>query len=134
MTRPNENLFGSVLIAGFVLAAIGLAYQPQTGQTVPQRMPSLAYGTADSNGRIVAVTGVDLTGSSILYVIDTETLQLAVYQANGGSASTQNVKLVGARRIALDLQLYGFKDESEHSYEQLEKKFIESGILESSGK
>ena len=131
MTRPSDNLFGSVLIAGFVLAAIGLAYQPQTTQTAPQRIPSMAYGTADSNGRIVAVTGVDLTGSSILYVIDTETLQLAVYQANGGSASTQNVKLVGARRIALDLQLYGFKDKSEHTYEQLEKKFIESGILES---
>ena len=43
--------------------------------------------------------------------------------------SSQNVKLVGARRIDLDLQLYGYKDESEHSYEELEKKFVDSGLL-----
>jgi hypothetical protein len=49
-----------------------------------------------------------------------------VYQANGGSESTQGLKLVGARRIDLDLQLYGFNDQSEYSYEELQKRFARS--------
>jgi hypothetical protein len=121
-----------ILVALLVLTSIAYAYRPQGGgggaQTSVQHSPS-AYGTSDSNDRMIAVTGVDLTGSSILYVIDTQTRQLAVYQANGGGSATQNVKLVGARRIDLDLQLYGYKDESEYSYEALEKKFVDSGIL-----
>jgi hypothetical protein len=33
------------------------------------------------------------------------------------------VRLVGARKIDLDLQLVGFHDDSEYSYEDLEKRF-----------
>jgi hypothetical protein len=123
-----------MLVAGFLLTALGLVYapraqeQPTTPATTVIHPP--AFGNADSNGRMIAVTGVDLTGSSILYVIDTQTRQLAVYQAQGGGASTQSVKLVGARRIDLDLQLYGYNDQSEYKYEALEKKFIDSGILD----
>jgi hypothetical protein len=125
-----------MLIAGLLLTAVGLAYEPQQPQNppastaVPMPPPTApVLGNADSNGRMIAVTGVDLTGSSILYVIDTEAKQIAVYQAQGGGSSTQSIKLVGARRIDLDLQLYGYNDESEYKYEDLEKKFIESGIL-----
>jgi hypothetical protein len=122
-----------IFVALVLLTSIAYAYRPQggSGTATPQSafQTSGAYGTADSNDRMIAVTGVDLTGSSILYVIDTQARQLAVYQANGGGSATQNVKLVGARRIDLDLQLYGYKDESEHSYEALEKKFVDSGLL-----
>ena len=48
---------------------------------------------------MIAVTGVDVTGSSILYLIDTESRHLAVYQAQGGASGTQQIKLVGARNI-----------------------------------
>ncbi len=75
---------------------------------------------------MIAVTGIDLTGSSILYLIDTERRQLAVYQASGGTDSMQGVKLVGARKIDLDLQLEGFNDKSQYSYEELEKKFADN--------
>lgn len=121
-----------IFIALLVLTSIAYAYRPQgQGTTTAQSaaQPTGGYGSADSNDRMIAVTGVDLTGSSILYVIDTQARQLAVYQANGGGSATQSVKLVGARRIDLDLQLYGYKDESEHTYEALEKKFVDSGLL-----
>jgi hypothetical protein len=88
-------------------------------------MPAIA--TADSNGAMIAVTGMDVTGSSILYLIDTERRQLAVYQATGGS-STAKLLLVGARNIDLDLRLDGYNDKSEYSYKDLEKKFQGEGI------
>ena len=72
---------------------------------------------------MIAVTGVDITGSSVLYLVDTQNMQMACYQATGGARSTQNLKLIGARRIDLDLELVGFHDESEYSYEELERQF-----------
>lgn len=137
------NNHGALLLAGFGLAAIGLALEPVrprlsipqgtgggTGaggdnpQTQQPEIPQLpAMGNSDSNGSMIAVTGIDLTGASILYLVDTVNRQLAVYQANGGSASTQGIKLVGARRIDLDLQLNGWNDRSEYSFEELEGKF-----------
>lgn len=136
------NGHGAILLAGFGLAAIGLAIEPArprlaipqgTGggdpEDPPSQLPELPHlpvmGNSDSNNSMIAVTGIDVTGSSILYLVDTVNRQLAVYQANGGSASTQGVKLVGARRIDLDLQLNGWNDRSEYSFEDLEKKFAE---------
>lgn len=133
---------GLLLAAGFALAFVGLAVEPRATRALPapaqdnpppteeERLRELrslpGYGTADSNHAMIAVTGLDLTGSSILFLVDTQNRQLAVYQANGGSDSTQSVRLVGARRIDLDLQLYGFNDKSEFSFEDLERKFAEN--------
>ena len=75
-------------------------------------------GTASANG-FVAVTGSYGIGTSVLYLIDTENRQLAVYEARGGSAEQRRVVLVGARRIDLDLQLRGYNDRSEYEYRTL---------------
>lgn len=132
---------GSLLLCGLVLAVVGLAVGPsgafaQTGgnngnggnnpntpPTATVHPPLPAIATSDSNGQMIAVTGIALTGSSVLYLVDTQNRQLAIYQANGGRDSTQGVKLIGARRIDLDLKLYGFNDKSEYSFEELEKRF-----------
>lgn len=89
--------------------------------------PVLVYGeeggsSASANG-FLAVTGSYGVGTSVLYVLDTNTQQLAVYEARGGSEGSRRVTLVGARRIDLDLQLEGYNDESEYSYEQLRRRF-----------
>ncbi len=76
---------------------------------------------------MIAVTGIDMTGSSILYLVDTKGRHMAVYQASGGSDSTQGLKLVGARRIDLDLELEGYNDKSEYPVQELQKKFSEIG-------
>src|SRR5262245_58322138 len=85
------------------------------------------YGTSDSNGTMIAVTGVDVTGGSILYLIDTKTRHLSVYQATGGTASTSNLRWVGGRNIDLDLKVDGFNDKSLYSYKDLAQRFEESG-------
>ena len=119
---------GWILAAGLALALLGLAAQTQNQDddrgTIAPSVP--AYGTADSNGRMIAATGIDVTGSSILYLVDTETRQLAVYQAQGGTKSTMSVKFVGARNIDLDLQVNGYNDKSEYSYADLAKEFAKT--------
>ncbi|MFK7742584.1 MAG: hypothetical protein AB8H80_19895 [Planctomycetota bacterium] len=81
---------------------------------------------AAANG-FVAVTGSYGVGTSVLYLIDTKSRQLAVYEARGGSAEQRRIVLVGARRIDLDLQLHGYNDRSEFEYEDLEKLFTKRG-------
>ena len=82
-----------------------------------------AFATSDSNGSMIAVTGIDITGSSLLYLIDTEGKSLSVYQATGGTGSMMNVRWVGARNIGLDFKVDGFNDKSEYSFKKLEQIF-----------
>ena len=75
------------------------------------------------------MTGSYGVGTSVLFVIDTESKQLAVYEARGGSPNRGRVFLVGARRIDLDLTLQGYHDESEWNYDRLRKRFADKGLL-----
>ena len=79
-------------------------------------------GSSASNG-IIAVTGSYGVGTSVLYVIDAKNLQLAVYEARGGAESMRRLVHVGSRRIDLDLQLEGFNDQSQNSYQDLKRLF-----------
>lgn len=123
ITQPARTL--GVLIAGALLAALGFALGQDGGlpggQTVAFQSPGGA--TADSNGSMIAVTGTDMTGAMVLYVIDTQSKHLAVYQASAGAKSSQGIRLVAARRIGLDLELDGYNDKSEHSYKALRDMF-----------
>ncbi len=127
-----------ILCAGFALLALGLSTEgrPQGGdggQEPPaesKAMPMpMGFGTADSNGQMIAVTGIDVTGGSLLYLIDTRSKHLSVYQAIGGTKSTMNLKWVGARNIDLDLQVDGWNDESEYSYKRLASEFDKQGVV-----
>jgi hypothetical protein len=91
----------------------------------------LYYGSdagqgAAGNG-VIAVTGSYGVGTSVLYVIDTNTKQLAVYEARGGGSGSRRIHLVGARRIDLDLMLEGYNDDSELSYDALRQRFKKAG-------
>jgi len=121
-----------MLVLGLALLTLGLASaQDGTGNNDPNFLPfGSGYGTADSNGRMIAVTGVDVTGGSLLYLVDTETRHLSVYQATGGTKSTMNLKWVGARNIDLDLQVDGWNDKSEYGYKKLAEEFAGGGSLE----
>jgi len=125
MSRKNHS--GAILFAGFALTALGLVAESRPSQTTTQSVPQLpSYATSDSDGSMIAVTGIDVTGGSLLYLIDTQNRQLAVYQATGGTSSTMNVKFVGARNIDLDLQVDGYNDRSEFSFKELAKQFEEA--------
>ncbi len=91
----------------------------------------LVYGgdagqSAAANG-FIAVTGSYGVGTSVLYVLDTDGRQLAVYEARGGSANTRRLVFVGARRIDLDLQLHAYNDKSEYTYDDLAREFERRG-------
>jgi len=133
-SRQPKGLTGWILVAGFALTSLGLVAEtraqqdPNTTVVPTTSLPlSPGYGTADSNGSMIAVTGVDVTGGSLLYLIDTEAHQLTVYQATGGTRSTMNVRWVGARNLDLDLQVDGWNDESEYTYKQLAAAFEDQG-------
>jgi len=125
---------GWILVAGLALTAIGLAVEPQDASSgiVPISSTVPSFATSDSNGKMIAVTGIDVTGSSLLYLVDTEGRALSVYQATGGTPSMMSLKWVGARNIDLDLQVDGFNDHSEFKYTQLAEAFGEMGADEES--
>ncbi|MBI1852851.1 MAG: hypothetical protein HYR85_21125 [Planctomycetes bacterium] len=64
--------------------------------------------TADSNSSMIAVTGNYASGSSVLYVIDTNSRNLAVYETRNG----RDLTLVAARKIEYDLKLERYHDKS----------------------
>jgi hypothetical protein len=135
--REARSLTGWILVAGFVLASIGLAAGQDDppggnpGQVPTQAIPfTTGYGTADSNGSMIAVTGVDVTGGSLLFLVDTVGRHISIYQATGGTRSTMNLKWVGARNIDLDLQVDGWNDQSELTYKELFAKFEEQGSVD----
>jgi hypothetical protein len=128
----GAGLIGSLLPSASAWQGTG-TNPPQT-----QAQPILSSGgaTSDSNNRMIAVTGLDLTGQSVLYLVDTQEMQLACYQATGGAGGTQGVRLVGARRIELDLMLDGFNDKTEDQkgnllpFKALLKQFQASGLVD----
>src|SRR5688572_21014458 len=126
---------GWLLVAALGLCALGMARPPQAPPPqapAPQKptiMPVTAAATADSNNRMIAVTGTDITGASILYLVDTVNNRLAVYQAQGGADGSRGVNFIGARRIDLDLQLDGWNDRSEWTYKKLKDEFSKKGLL-----
>lgn len=106
---------------------------PPSGTGAESEAAPLVYESGGSSSGaardLIAVTGSYGVGTSVLYVIDAERRQLAVYEARGGSRNGRRVVLVGARRIDLDLQLEGYRDESEHSYDQLRGLFEKQGLI-----
>jgi len=126
----NESINQSSRTVGVIIAmpllvvlafALGQDGGVPGGQTAVPSSPGGA--TADSNGSMIAVTGTDMTGAMVLYVIDTESKHLAVYQASAGAKSSQGIKLVAARKIGLDLELDGYNDKSEYKYKDLRDQF-----------
>ena len=137
MSPSNDSAPTRLLLVGLLVALIGLTLEPTWAQDDDEPettiIPTLGIGgTADSNGRMIAVTGVDVTGQSILYLVDTVGQQVCVYQASGGSSSTQGIKFVGARRIELDLLLDGFNDKTESNNKPLAFKDLQR-IFEAQG-
>lgn len=130
---PQAAGAGSLLGAPNVLDAQGRGpinappRPPVTQPPEPTSSAPIVYtedgGNSSANNGFIAVTGSYGVGTSVLYVVDTNTRQLAVYEARGGSAEQRRIVLVGARRLDLDLQLHGYNDRSEYEYSDLEKLF-----------
>jgi hypothetical protein len=134
---PQAAGAGSLLGAPNVLDAQGRGpinappRPPVTQPPEPTASAPIVYtedgGNSSANNGFIAVTGSYGVGTSVLYVVDTNTRQLAVYEARGGSAGQRRIVLVGARRIDLDLQLPSYNDRSEYEYDDLKRLFDRRG-------
>ena len=90
--------------------------------------PEPVQAESDGGRRYVAVTGPYQEGVALLYVLDQQTQRLAVYEARGGAPNSRKVVHVGSRNIRLDTELDGFNDESEYSFQELEKLLTRRGV------
>ena len=93
----------------------------------PKKETPLVFGESGSTGAsangFIAVTGSYGVGTSVLYLIDTVNGQISVYEARGGTQSMRRLVWVGARRIHRDLEVLGYRDESEYSFRDLDRMF-----------
>jgi len=64
-------------------------------------------------------TGTAAHGGALLFVLNTKTRTLNVYEAEGGSRATRGVTFVASRKIERDLYVTGYNDKSEYSYQDL---------------
>jgi len=76
-------------------------------------------GTADSDGRFVAVTGAVGSGTSVLWLVDTEKKRVCVYKSENG----KNIVWVASRNVAYDFKVEGYHDESSLSAEELRRRW-----------
>jgi hypothetical protein len=104
---------------------------PKTGTPAPEPVVyAEENGQSSSANGFLAVTGSYGVGTSVLYLVDTVSRQLAVYEARGGGMEQRRIVFVGARKIDLDLQLEGYNDKSEYDYQKLRKHFERRGEKE----
>ena len=96
----------SLVIGGLIVALVVLAWRSET---------IASTGGVDNNGEMIAVTGQDGNGTSVLYVIDTKSKSLAVYRSVNGTG----VEFVAARRIAHDLKLVAYRDRTPEEFHPL---------------
>jgi hypothetical protein len=127
----DPSLDGSLLAQGRGPTNPGPT-RPQPGQADPNAAPPTVVvedggQTASYGGDFLAVTGSYGVGTSVLYLVDTKSRQLAVYEARGGSTEGRRIVLVGARKIDLDLQLEKYNDRSEYDYRDLRRLFDSRG-------
>ena len=102
----GDRLYGAAVVGLVALIAVlsVLAFQAWSGSRVQAE-------TAMNAPNMLAVTGRVMADTSVLYVIDTDKKQLAVYSAFG-----RRLKFIGARKIRYDFELRDYNDETPSPY------------------
>jgi hypothetical protein len=68
---------------------------------------------------MIAVTGDVGSGTSVLWLIDTEKKRISVYRSKNG----KNIEWVASRNVELDFKVEGYHDESALSAEELRRRW-----------
>ena len=124
-TRTTVVAVALALVVGTILGlSVGL------GQSVGRILrggagEANAQGaTANSNGSMIAVTGAVGSGTSVLWLVDTEQKRVSVYRSENG----KNLVWVAARSVAHDFTVEGYHDESSLSAEELRRRWEQHAL------
>jgi hypothetical protein len=74
---------------------------------------------SDSNNRFVAVTSPVGSGESVLFLIDSEKEQIAIYKFD----RNKGLRFLAARKIDYDLKIDGYQDMSEFTRSELRQEY-----------
>lgn len=77
----------------------------------------------DTHAEYVIRTESSSTGTALVFLLNTRTQVLNVYEAEGGTRATRGLSFVASRKIARDIFVTGYNDRSEYSYQDLLKRF-----------
>lgn len=108
----SRRLLDFLLGALTATALVGWWSASRGGEVVAAPAP----GAEDE---FLMTTGTAAHGGALLFVLNTRTRTLNVYEAEGGSRATRGVTFVASRKIERDLYVTGYNDKSEYSYQDL---------------
>jgi hypothetical protein len=98
---------------------ITVTQQPNPTPGLRGRTQSQNVTDSDSNNRFVAVTAPIGSGESVLFLIDSETEQVAVYRYQRG----KGLAFLAGRKIEYDLKISGYQDISEFSHDEMKRLY-----------
>lgn len=75
--------------------------------------------------QFVLESAVGKYGGPLLFVLDTKSKVISIYEAEGGTPSTRGITWLGARKIEHDVNSTMYNDKSEVSYSELKQRFEE---------
>lgn len=108
--RILDFLMGGMAAAGLLTLLTGWGHFG--GSVAAEEGPAEA-------GEFQLATGNSATGGALLFVLNTRSRVLNVYEAEGGSRATRGLAFVASRKIERDLYVTGYNDKSEYSYRDL---------------
>jgi hypothetical protein len=91
----------------------------------PRAEPVAALEGAAGNSDYLIATGTSKYSGALLFLFDTRSKVLAVYEAEGGTAATRGVTWVGARKLEWDTHTTELNDKSEHSFNEMKQLFLD---------
>ncbi|MFH0944101.1 MAG: hypothetical protein V2A76_02790 [Planctomycetota bacterium] len=116
----RRRLFDLLMGALIALGLVGWVLHLSGGPEVLAGEPTQEEGDA---GSFLLATGSGASGGALLFVLNTRSRVLNVYEAEGGTRATRGLTFVASRKIERDLYVTGYNDKSEYSYQDLVERF-----------
>ena len=107
-------------------SGITITQQPNPTPGLTGRTRAETATDSDSNNRFVAVTLPIGSGESVLFLIDAETEQVAVYRYRRG----KGLEFMAGRKIEYDLKISGYQDMSEFSHDEMKRLYHKQAAQE----
>ncbi|MHC4549132.1 MAG: hypothetical protein ACYTEZ_10165 [Planctomycetota bacterium] len=105
---------------------ITIRNEPNTRPGLKGRTRAATASDSDSNNRFVAVTSPIGSGESVLFLIDSESEQIAIYRYRRG----KGLEFLAGRKIEYDLRISGYQDISEFTHDEMKQLYQKQAAKE----